>query len=83
MACGTCSIEDTCNCFPRYGGPDCSKRLCARGLSWVAASLDEMNEESDPRLEVWEVSTLTRNVRQRVSVITIRDCVNVTMDLQV
>ena len=45
---GTCGIEDTCNCFPRYGGPDCSKRLCARGLSWVAASIDEMNEGIGP-----------------------------------
>jgi hypothetical protein len=45
---GTCGIEDTCSCFPRYGGPDCSKRLCDQGLSWVAASSLEMAEGIGP-----------------------------------
>jgi len=33
---GTCGDEDTCTCFPRWTGPDCSKRECPYGPSWVA-----------------------------------------------
>ena len=45
---GTCGVEDTCECFPRFGGPDCSKRLCAVGVSWVAAEDELLDRGKGP-----------------------------------
>lgn len=45
---GTCGSEDTCNCFPRWGGPDCSKRLCQSRPSWVAQTDAEAQKAIGP-----------------------------------
>lgn len=35
---GRCGQDDKCNCFTGYGGPDCSERMCKKGVAWIGGS---------------------------------------------
>jgi len=44
---GTCGQYDSCTCYDNWVGPDCSKRQCMSGTSWVTTSRGDINFDGD------------------------------------